>query len=618
MRLNRRRVLQTLAGASAASLATRGTAAGQPLARPTLEQAAWQDMELEMFLCLDPCTWQGREYDNHSTPLNQIHPRKLDTDQWVDVAVSMGARQVLFVAKHTGGFCWWQTLTSNYGVKEIPWRSGKGDVVGDLSASCRRRGIKLGIYLSPQDAAHGAGIGGKCRSAEAQSSYDTVYRQQLTELLNRYGPVSEVWFDGSSTIDVGDILKRHAPRAMIFQSPYATIRWVGNEDGIAPYPAWNAVPEPAARSGIATAKDGNPEGGVWLPIECDARIRDTWFWNARNQDTLKSVDELLQMYYRSVGHGAVLLVNNTPDTTGLIPAPDVRRSAEFGAEIERRFGQCVAQTKGHGPHLELVLPGPTIIDHVITMEDIVGGERVRKYRVEALVGKGWREICRGTAIGHKKIDSFPQVTVSRLRFQVEQSAAEPLMRRFAAFHAGNSPSASRQSFAHAYQVLKDWGPRDLISGTAVWDLDLTAFCKDAGEYEIDFVSTGGRNIPGPRVLTLRHGDTDASQFVKPAGKRTYRLTVTGLGALLRLRVALTMPDGTDSYGQVVIRRMGEREYRGIRPMTTRTRAFVSGILTEMRMWEIDSGREHNYETQRFQPHDAPGATGLAARCIPPL
>jgi alpha-L-fucosidase len=433
MRLNRRRALQALAGASAATLATQGVTAGQPLARPTPEQVAWQDMELEMFLCLDPCTWQEREYDDHSTPLSRIDPMKLDTDQWVDVAVSMGARQVLFVAKHTGGFCWWQTRTSNYGVKEIPWRSGKGDVVGDLSKSCRRRGIKLGIYLSPQDDAHGAGLGGKCRSAQAQSSYNAIYRQQLTELLSRYGRVSEVWFDGSSTIDVGDILKRHAPRAMVFQSPYATIRWVGNENGIAPYPAWNSVPEPAARSGIATAKDGDPEGGFWLPLECDARIRDTWFWNARNQNTLKSVDELLQMYYCSVGHGAVLLLNNTPDTTGLIPEPDVRRSAEFGAEVRRRFGRSLAETKGQGTHFELVFPEPTVIDHVIAMEDIVGGERVRRYRVEALVGKGWREICRGTSIGHKKIDPFPPVTASRVRLQVEQSSAEPLIRRFAAF-----------------------------------------------------------------------------------------------------------------------------------------------------------------------------------------
>jgi alpha-L-fucosidase len=183
------------------------------------------------------------------------------------------------------------------------------------------------------------------------------------------------------------------------------------------------------------------------------------------------------------------------------------------------------------------------------MEDLVGGERVRQYRVEALVGKGWREICRGTAIGHKKIDPIPPVTVSRVRLQVEQSAAEPLIRRFAVFHVGNSPSASLRSSVHAYQVLKDWGPHDLISGTAVWDLDLTAFCREAGGYEIDFVSTGGRNTPGIRALTLWHGDTDASQFVKPVGKRRYRMTVTGFGALLRLRVTVTMPNGTDSYGQ---------------------------------------------------------------------
>jgi alpha-L-fucosidase len=146
------------------------------------------------------------------------------------------------------------------------------------------------------------------------------------------------------------------------------------------------------------------------------------------------------MYYRSVGHGAVLLLNNTPDTTGLIPAPDVRRSVEFGAEIQRRFGRSVAQTRGRGTNFELVLPRPTIIDHVMAMENIAEGERVRQYRIEALVGKGWREICQGTAIGHKKIDPFPPVAASRVRLQVVQSSAEPLMRRLAAFHVGSSPS----------------------------------------------------------------------------------------------------------------------------------------------------------------------------------
>lgn len=404
------------------------------LANPTPKQVSWQDMEIEMFLCLDPCTWQDREYDNHSTPLAKINPAKLDTDQWVAVAESMGAGQIVFVAKHTGGFCWWQTETSDYGVRNTPWRDGKGDVVADLAASCRKRGIKLGVYLSPRDDVFSAGGGGQCKDAAAQNRYNEVYRQQLTELLSRYGKIHEVWFDGSLMIDVGDILKRHAPGAMVFQGPHATIRWVGNELGVAPYPAWNAVSEEAARSGVATARHGDPNGTVWLPNECDARIRSTWFWNTRNANSLKTVDQLMDMYYRSVGHGSVLLLNNTPDTTGLIPEADARRSAEFGAEIRRRFGQSVAETSGEGELVELDLGRSTPIDHVIVMEDITEGERVRSYVIEGLVGADWRPLAEGTAIGHKKIDRVNMVEVSKVRLRCVESAAKPIIRKLAVYN----------------------------------------------------------------------------------------------------------------------------------------------------------------------------------------
>ncbi|MCX6635617.1 MAG: alpha-L-fucosidase, partial [Acidobacteria bacterium] len=150
---------------------------------PTPEQIAWHQMEIEMFVCLDPCTWQGREYDDHSTPLSKINPAQLDTEQWCEAAESFGAKQILFVAKHTGGFCWWQTQTTDYSVRSTPWRGGQGDVVKDLAESCRKRGMKLGVYLSPQDAKLKAGTGGRCADAAAQDAYTKIYRQQLTELL---------------------------------------------------------------------------------------------------------------------------------------------------------------------------------------------------------------------------------------------------------------------------------------------------------------------------------------------------------------------------------------------------------------------------------------------------
>jgi len=400
------------------------------LAKPTPEQLAWHDSEIGMFIHLAPNTWQDQEYDDLSTPPSKINPTGLDTDQWVGAAEAMGAKFIVFVAKHVGGFCWWRTDTTDYSVKSTPWRGGKGDVLADLAESCRRRGMKLGIYLSPCDRYHGAEVGGRCADPEAQERYSRLYRAQLREVLSRYGDIFEVWFDGGNVIEVGDILKACAPHAVIFQGKYASIRWVGNEDGVAPYPAWNCVSEEARLRG-STAADGDPSGNAWLPNECDARIRADWFWNTRNAPTLKSVDQLMDMYCRSVGHGAVLLLNMTPDTTGRMPEADVKRAAEFGAEVRRQFGTPIAETSGTGDVVELSLHLPKRIGSVVTMEDISGGERVREYVIEGLTGSGWRELSRGPAIGHKKIDRIGPVEVVKIRLRVTSSVGEPLIRSLA-------------------------------------------------------------------------------------------------------------------------------------------------------------------------------------------
>ncbi|HEX7485026.1 MAG TPA: alpha-L-fucosidase [Vicinamibacterales bacterium] len=168
-----------------------------PLGRPTPQQAAWQDLEVGMFLHFGPQTWQDSEVDLMTTEPSAMNPEKLDTDQWVRVAESMGARILVFVAKHEGGFCWWQTGTTDFGVRNTPWRGGKGDVMADLAASCRTRGMRLGVYLSPQDRKHDVGVGGRAKDAARQAEYERLFRQQLTEVLTKYGEMTEVWFDGS-------------------------------------------------------------------------------------------------------------------------------------------------------------------------------------------------------------------------------------------------------------------------------------------------------------------------------------------------------------------------------------------------------------------------------------
>ncbi|MCC6676509.1 MAG: alpha-L-fucosidase [Phycisphaerales bacterium] len=419
------------------ALAT-GRATAQPapedqLARPSPQQAAWQDLEVGMFIHIAPQTWQDRESDNLSTPLSAINPTKLDTDQWVNVARSMGARYIVFVAKHEGGFCWWPTGTTEHCIRNIPWRDGKGDVLADLSKSCRRQGIKLGVYLSPQDRTHGVGVGGRAKDPARQPEYEKLFRAQLTEVLTRYGEMVEVWFDGSLVFDVGDILAAHAPHAMVFQGPQATIRWVGNEDGIAPDPAWNAVahPKPGLKWGEYTAADGDPAGNRWLPNECDARIRATWFWRSDNAGTLKSLDQLTAMYEQSVGRGATLLLNNTPDTSGLIPAQDAARSAELGERIRMQYEHAAADTSGTARELTISLSAPTTIDRAVIMEDIRQGERIRRFVLEADQDGAWVAIASGTAVGHKRISTFQPIRTSQIRLRTLDSVGTPVIRRFA-------------------------------------------------------------------------------------------------------------------------------------------------------------------------------------------
>lgn len=413
-------------------------ALAQPV--PTPAQAAWHDLEVGMFIHIAPQTWQDRESDDLSTPLSSINPTQLDTDEWARVAKEMGAGYIVFVAKHEGGFCWWPTGTTDHTVANTPWRDGQGDVMADLARSCREAGIGLGVYLSSQDRAHGVGVGGRARDPAKQDEYEAIFRTQLTELLTGYGDVMEVWFDGSLVFDVGDILSQHAPNAAVFQGPQATIRWVGNEDGIAPYPAWNTVRHGVKPWGEYTAADGDRDGDRWLPNECDARIRATWFWKSFNADTLKPVDQLMDMYERSVGHGGVLLLNHAPDPTGRIPEVDAQRSREFGDAVRRTYGTALADTSGRvepGGVLVVQPSAPVEVDRIVIAEDIRQGEKVRAYEIEALLAEPggaperWVKLAEGTAIGHKRIQRLDRVRVSAIRLRITAAVGSVSIRNLA-------------------------------------------------------------------------------------------------------------------------------------------------------------------------------------------
>lgn len=501
------------------------------LARPTPQQQAWQDLECGMFVHFAPNTWQDVESDNLSTPLSEIDPVDLNTDQWVDTALSFGARYVVFVAKHQGGFCMWQTHTTDYSIRNTPWKNGKGDVLAEIAASCRKRGLPLGVYVCPRDDHFGAGTGGVCKTPELQHKYNAMYREQLTEVFSRYGELVEIWFDGSTVTPVTDLIKRYQPNAMIFQGPAATIRWVGNENGFAPYPCWNGIDAADARSGTATALDGNPDGSVWMPNEADVSIRrPDWFWSTKNADKVLTVPQLLSIYYRSVGRGAQLLLNIPANRKGLLPQPDCATARAFGDELRRRFGHPVAMTHGRGPSLQLKLPQPGRIDTVVLQEEIGLGERVRAYRLEGLADGRWKSLGEGTAIGHKRIQPIPPVTVAAVRLVITRFAAKPAIRTLAVYDTGVAPPAD-------WNAVSEVWARNLAGNwkNGSFDLDLTHLIHVAGQYVLRFNSQLG-SVTGFRNVVLDLGGIPDPALVKTSPRRSNEilLDITGLDKSIRV------------------------------------------------------------------------------------
>jgi alpha-L-fucosidase len=416
-------------GVSLSALACfQATSRAAELARPSDVQYAWHEQERIQFVCLDPCTWQGREYDNHTTALADMRLERLDVEQWCAAAASWGARELLLVCKHTGGFCWWPTTTTDYSVKGIPWQGGKGNLVQDLAAACRRHGLALGVYLYPDDPRYAGGIGrsGKTDDPAKQEEWNRLYRTQWEEVLTLGGKdlLREIWFDGGCQIPLGDLFERLAPNAVLFgvDHPSRMIRWVGNEAGIASEANWNAI--------------GGPDGTVWAPMECDTPLYDhNWFWAAANESKRKSLDHLLSLYVQSVGRGSVLLLNSTPNTDGLIPEGDMERYREFGQAIERTFGQALgAVTEVTGSVAEIDLRTPQRLNCSDLWEDYRLGHRIRAYVVEGRVNGAWTQLATGTAVGRRKIDMFAPVLADQVRVRVTQSAGEAVVRRFQVHH----------------------------------------------------------------------------------------------------------------------------------------------------------------------------------------
>ncbi len=384
--------------------------------RPTATQLAWQRMHFGVFFHFGVNTFHAAEWSDGTLPAESFDPTDFDADQWVDTARRAGACYVVLTAKHHDGFCLWPTETTTYSVRSSPWRAGQGDVVAEVADACRRQGLGMGIYLSPWD-----------RNAACYSdppAYDDFYRRQLTELCTRYGPLTEVWFDGAGSTgreydwpSIIEVVRHHQPDAVVFNMGEPDIRWVGNEDGLAHDPVDYAVGSTELSTYVTDTQE--LAEARYLPPECDVSIRRGWFW--AEDDEPKSVEHLLAIYYASIGRGANLLLNLPPDHRGLLPDEDVARVLEWRAELDDRFPHPVPATlASSSPHAwTLTFDRPTQIDHVILHEDYEAGQRVTGHRIAA----DGVTLAEAMTIGEQRIHAFAPVVVSELTIELTGEAA---------------------------------------------------------------------------------------------------------------------------------------------------------------------------------------------------
>jgi len=410
--------------------------------RPSSAQLAWQRDELALFLHFGVNTFTDREWGDGREDPGIFNPGGLDAGQWARAARAAGARALVLTAKHHDGFCLWPSRLTAHSVAHSPWRGGGGDVVHEFTDACKREGLRAGLYLSPWD-----------RNAPVYGDsprYNDFYCDQLTELLTRYGPIAEVWFDGANgegptgrrqVYDwprVFSLVRRLQPRAVMFSDAGPDLRWCGNEAGSAGDPNWStidpaAVPYPGAPGDavIAALQHGDPHGSVWRPAEVDVSIRPGWFHHAAEDERVKAVDQLTDIWFTSVGRNSKLLLNVPPTRDGLLHATDVARLAGLRARLTTLFTEDFALGRralwrDTGPQTgvaEIDL-GRTVRAGIVRLEeDIVQGQRVARYAVHGTMDGAWRELCRGTTVGHRKLDRFDVVPVRRVRVTVEGAVA---------------------------------------------------------------------------------------------------------------------------------------------------------------------------------------------------
>lgn len=432
---------------------------------PEPKQVEWQKMEMYAFVHFGLNTFNDREWGYGDSEPRTFNPTKLDCEQWAQTFVNAGMKGVILTAKHHDGFCLWPTHLTEYCIRNTPYKNGKGDIVGELAKACKKYGLKFAVYLSPWDR-HQANYG--------SHEYVDYFHTQLRELMSTYGEMFEVWFDGANggdgwyggakdnrTIDrkkyynypkVYEILDELQPQAIIFSDGGPGCRWVGNENGFAGATNWSFLRKGEVYPGYPKYRElqyGHDDGNQWTAAECDVSIRPGWFYHPEQDNQVKSVDYLVDLYYCSVGHNGTLLLNFPVDREGLIHPIDSTHAVQFYQEIQQQFShnllagiipEVSAERGGKfnagaitdndydtywatpdsvlTADVVFILKGIQKVNRMMLQEYIPLGQRVKSFIVEYAVGHQWFPIAlteETTTIGYKRLLRFETVETDQLR-----------------------------------------------------------------------------------------------------------------------------------------------------------------------------------------------------------
>ncbi|MBR1514403.1 MAG: alpha-L-fucosidase [Bacteroidales bacterium] len=448
---------------------------------PTANQLEWQQLETYAFIHFGLNTFNNMEWGYGDTPASTFNPTNLDCEQWVLTLKNCGMKGVIFTAKHHDGFCLWPTETTDYSIKNSPYKNGKGDLVKELSEACRKHGLKFGIYVSPWDR-HQAEYG--------KEGYVDIYHKQIEELTSNYGELFEFWFDGANGGDgwygganetrsivaeeyynyekARDIVWSYSPNAAIFGGTKPTLRWIGNEKGIADATQWCMYnTDFKSLNNEKMLSCGFKNGTAWLPAEVDVSIRPGWFYHKSEDSLVKTVSQLLDLFYNSVGHNANLLLNFPVNTEGRIPSIDSANAVAWYQKLQNdisnnllKDGKVTASdTRGSRfnakhvlcdeyshywathdgvKHSELIFefPKTTSFNRLLLQEYIPQGQNVDAFYLDYYFNGKWLPIETDeplTTIGYKRLVRFQTVKADKLRIRFKTFKGTLCINKIAAY-----------------------------------------------------------------------------------------------------------------------------------------------------------------------------------------